>query len=117
MFDFEENILQLILDSDIAITRSGASSTAELAHTLTPFIAVPLPNSIDNHQYLNAKYYGDKECCWIMEQKNFNSKNLFNLISNIMADEDKLKNVRERMKKNDSKEVYIKIEKAIKDFI
>ena len=34
-----------------------------------------------------------------------------------MADEDKLKNVRERMKKNDSKEVYIKIEKAIKDFI
>ena len=29
-------------------------------HTLTPFIAVPLPNSIDNHQYLNAKYYENK---------------------------------------------------------
>ena len=56
VFEFEcQRILKLISSSDLAITRCGASTTAELAHTLTPFIAVPLPNSIDNHQYLNAK--------------------------------------------------------------
>ena len=117
IFDFANNVLDLISSSDLAISRCGSSTISELVQIQTPFIAVPYPHSMDNHQYLNAKYYHEKGCCWILEQANFNSKNLFNLISNIMADEDKLKNVRERMKKNDSKEVYIKIEKAIKDFI
>ena len=78
VFDFDKNILKLLLSSNLAITRCGASTTAELAHTLTPFIAVPLPNSIDNHQYLNAKYYEKKGCCWILAQDNFNNENLFN---------------------------------------
>ena len=43
VFEFDKNILKLILSSNLAITRCGASTTAELAHTRTPFIAVPLP--------------------------------------------------------------------------
>ena len=65
-------VLKLLSYSDLAITRCGASTTAELTHTLTPFIAIPLPKSIDNHQYLNAKYYENKGCCVLMEQSNFN---------------------------------------------
>ena len=64
------------MSTDLAITGRSASATAELAYTATPFIAVPIPNSIDNHQYLNAKYYADKGYCWMLEQKNFNEKNL-----------------------------------------
>ena len=60
--------MELILSSDLAITRCGASSTAELTQTLTPFIAIPLPDSIDNHQYLNAKYYEDKEDFYIQQE-------------------------------------------------
>ena len=86
-------------------------------HTLTPFIAVPYPYSMDNHQYLNAKYYENKGCCWVIEQNNFNSTSLFNLIMEIMKDKRKLENIRENMKKNDSKNVYTKIEKAIKEII
>ena len=110
-------ILKLISSSNLAITRSGASTTAELAQTLTPFIAVPLPNSIDNHQYLNAKYYENKGCCWILEQDVFNIQNLFNLIEEIIKNKKKLENIRENMKKNGSKNVYEKVEKAIKEFI
>ena len=117
IFEFDKNILKLILSSDLAITRCGASTTAELAHTLTPFIAVPYPYSMDNHQYLNAKYYESKGCCWVIEQNNFNSTSLFNLIMEIMKDKRKLENIRENMKKNDSKNVYAKIENAIKEII
>ena len=63
VFQFDKNILNLILSSDLAITRCGASATAELVYTLTPFIGVPLQDSIDNHQYLNAKFYEDKDYC------------------------------------------------------
>ena len=117
VFEFDKNILKLILPSNIAITRCGASTTAELVHTFTPFIAVPLPNSIDNHQYLNAKYYENKGCCWLLEQNDFNTKNLFNLIMETMKNENKLENIRKNMKKNYNKNVYSNIENAIKEFI
>ena len=117
VFEFEKNILKFVLSSNLAITRCGASTTAELAHTLTPFIAVPLQNSIDNHQYLNAKYYENKGCCWLLEEVNFNTKNLFNLIMETIKDKNKLKNVRENMKKSYNKNVYSNIENAIKEFI
>jgi len=117
IFDFTNNILDLIKSSDLAISRCGASTTAELVNTLTPFIAIPYPHSMDNHQHLNAKYYESKGCCWVIEQEKFSSINLFNLIMEIMKDKKKLKNARENMKKNDGKDVYNKVENAIKEFI
>ena len=116
VFEFDKNILKLVLSSNLAITRCGASTTAELTHTLTPFIAVPLPNSIDNHQYLNAKYYENKGCCWLLEQNNFNTENLFNLIMEVIKNKNKLENIRRNMKKNYNKDVYSNIENEIKEF-
>jgi len=117
IFIFTNDILNLISSSDLAISRSGATTIAELTHILTPFIAVPLPGSIDDHQLLNAKYYNSLGCCWVMEQDKLDTKNLFNLIIEIIKDKRKLNNVRENMKKNSSKDVYKKIEKEIKEII
>ena len=117
VFEFDKNVLKLILSSDLAVTRCGSSTTAELAYTHTPFIAVPLPNSIDNHQYLNAKYYKDIDCCWLLEQENFNTKNLFNLIMNTIKNKKELESIRQNMKKNHNKNVYNNIENEIKEFV
>ena len=117
VFEFDKNILKLVLSSSLAITRCGASTTAELVHTLTPFIAVPLPNSIDNHQYLNAKYYENKGCCLLLEQDNFDTENLFNLIMETIKNKNKLENIRNYMKNNYNKNVYSNIENEIKEFI
>ena len=117
IFEFEKDILKLLLSTNLAITRCGASSTAELTQTLTPFIAVPLPNSVDNHQYLNAKYYEDKGCCLILEQNNFNSASLFNLIMETIENKSKLQSLSENMEKNSNKKVYEDIEKEVKKII
>ena len=117
IFYFTTNILELISNSDLAISRCGASTTAELTQILTPFVAVPYPYSTDNHQYLNAKYYENCGCCWILEQNNFNVESLFNLLMEIVKDKKKLQKARVNMKKNGSKNTYIKIENAIKEFI
>ena len=117
VFEFEKNILKLISSSNLAITRCGASTTAELVHTRTPFIAVPLPHSIDNHQYLNAKYYETKGCCWLLEQDNFNTESLYNLIIETIKNKNKLEYIDENMKKIYSKNVYSDIENEIKEFI
>ena len=117
LFNFEKNILKLIVKSDLAVTRCGASTTSELIHLSTPFIAIPLPDSIDNHQYLNAKYYENKGCCWILEEKNFNINNLFNLIMKTIKNKNELENIRENMKKDYNKDVYGNVENEIKEFI
>ena len=69
---------------DIAITRAGASSLAELAYLNIPFISIPFPYATDNHQFLNAKRYYDGNCCWILEEKNFNSGDIYKIIDEIM---------------------------------
>ena len=117
VFDFDRNILKLISSSNLAITRCGASTTAELTHTFTPFIAVPLPDSVDNHQYLNGKYYENNGCCWLLEQKNFNAGSLFNIIMDSLTNKNKLENIKLNMKKIYNKDVYSNIENEIKELI
>ena len=117
IFQYEENILKFICDSDLAITRGGASTTAELAYTHTPFIAIPLPNSIDNHQYLNVKYYENKGCCLLLEQNNFNINNLYNLIINLIKNKNNLDDLKRNMKNNYKYDTYSLIEKEIKEYI
>ena len=52
-----------------------------------------------------------------MEQKNFNTKNLFNLITEIVKNKNKLENIHQNMKKICSKNVYNDVESRIKELI
>jgi len=117
IFAFSNDVLKLISKSDLAISRCGSSTIAELIQTLTPFIAVPYPSSVDNHQYLNAKYYEEKGCCWLLDENNLNSTNLYNLIIDILEDNKKLENVVTNMKKNDNKNVYSNVQKIVEEII
>lgn len=67
LFTFSNKVDDFIKKADLVICRSGSSTLSELASANKPFIAVPLKNSLDNHQYYNAKYYFDHGCCWLVE--------------------------------------------------
>ena len=71
IFNFEKNIAVMINQTDICITRAGASTLAELSFLNIPFRAVPLPTSKDNHQFENANFYRNNDCCWIIEENLF----------------------------------------------
>ena len=74
IFDFNEDFMKILEQTDLCITRAGASTLAELSISNIPFIAVPLPTSKDNHQFENANFYKEKECCWIIDQKLFQNE-------------------------------------------
>ena len=61
IFSFNQNLREIIQDSDLCITRAGASTLAELSILNIPFLAVPLPTSKDNHQLENANFYKKKK--------------------------------------------------------
>jgi UDP-N-acetylglucosamine--N-acetylmuramyl-(pentapeptide) pyrophosphoryl-undecaprenol N-acetylglucosamine transferase len=88
VFNFDPNLNELMRQSDLCITRAGASSLAELSLYNIPFIAIPLPTSKDNHQYENAKYYQDKDCCWIIDQNNFDMQKFEELLIRVSVKKD-----------------------------
>ena len=83
VFSFDQNLDILLNQSDLCITRAGASSLAEIALLNIPFIVIPLPTSKDNHQFENANYYKDKDCCWVVDQMNFDKKKFEDLLLDI----------------------------------
>ena len=88
VFTFDENLNILLKQSDLCITRAGASSLAELSLLKIPFIAIPLPTSKDNHQFENAKYYKDKDCCWIINQENLDKPKFEELLIKLSGKND-----------------------------
>ena len=78
IFNYDKNFIEKIAETDLCITRAGASTLAELSVLNIPFIAVPLPNSKDNHQFENANFYLKNGCCWIIRTKIFLKKKLNN---------------------------------------
>tara|TARA_Y100000590_G_scaffold233503_1_gene263025 strand:- start:11068 stop:12138 length:1071 start_codon:yes stop_codon:yes gene_type:complete len=117
LFFFEENILCKKNNFDIAISRAGASSLAELAHLNIPFIAVPFPHATDNHQLINAKRYSDLNSCWILEEKNFNSGDIYKIINQIMVNRDEYFEKKSNLKKINKNKSWDEINEKIKDIL
>jgi len=99
LFSFNNSLHKMIASSNLCITRSGASSLAELVHLNIPFIAIPFPHSKDNHQLYNALFYKDLNCCWMIKQSSNISNELYNLILNIFENKDDLNKKIVAMKK------------------
>ncbi len=115
LFTFCNDLSKYYQKSDIAITRCGASSMAELVNLRIPFIAVPLPSSIDNHQFKNAKYFNEKNYCFLLEQKFLLSK-LLNILQDTHQDRNKLYSFKQKMSKHSDKESLTKAKQIIKDY-
>lgn len=81
---FFGNISQKYSTAHLVISRSGATTIAELIKINKPSILIPIKDSILNHQYLNAKILNDESAAWMIEEKDFNSDKLKSLIENII---------------------------------
>ena len=90
VFSFDQNLNLLIDQTDLCITRAGASSLAEISLSKKPFIAIPLPSSMDNHQLENANYYKNKGCFWVLDQINFDKKKFEDLLLNILNNKEEI---------------------------
>ena len=112
IFSFDIDLAGKIQQADLCITRSGASTLAELSIMNTPFIAVPLPNSKDNHQLENANFYKDNDCCWIVEQKNFEEK-VEDFIISILNNKNDYLNKKENLKKLNYQNTWINVNQKI----
>ena len=56
---FSDQMALLLSAADLAVSRSGAGSIAEIIRCRTPSVLIPYPYAADNHQYFNARQLVD----------------------------------------------------------
>lgn len=79
-----QQVATLMKKADLIISRAGATALMEIAAVGKPAILIPLPGSASDHQYLNAKYFADREATILMEQASIIPEKLIDQIHHIM---------------------------------
>ncbi len=113
LFSFDKNLYEKMQDVDLAITRCGASTLSDLVYYNIPFIAIPFPHAKDNHQYYNAKYFSDLNCCWLLDQNKIDKNKILDLLLKIINDKDDYLDKKKNIEKISSQNNWKKINQNI----
>ena len=117
LLPYLDNLAGLFKDTDILITRAGASTLSEIIALTVPSILIPSPFVPNNHQYKNALDLVNKNAALMVEEKNLTFDNIDSNINKLLNDKkyylDMKKNL-ESMQVNDSATIiYNNIKKLI----
>lgn len=116
---FVDNLLGLMKDADLIVTRSGASTIAEITSIGLPAIMVPSPYVTNNHQYVNAKSLEDDGACIILKEEDFDKNSLVDLLDKTINDKKKLNSMRSALLKrgvtDSATRIYEEIIKLVRD--
>lgn len=77
---YVDNMKDYVSAADLLICRAGALSLAELMVAGRPAIIVPIPGSVGNHQYYNAKTIADAGGAFLAEEKDLDMEDLYEKI-------------------------------------
>ena len=98
LFSFEENFPNFIKNINLCITRAGASTLSELTFLNIPYIAIPYALAKDDHQSQNALFYKNKNCCWMLGEKELKGNSLSKYLINILQNKEDYLNKKKNMK-------------------
>jgi UDP-N-acetylglucosamine--N-acetylmuramyl-(pentapeptide) pyrophosphoryl-undecaprenol N-acetylglucosamine transferase len=70
-----------------SVSRSGASSLAEIAAMRLPSLLVPYPAAADNHQFFNASAFEKTGAAKLLEQKNSTPGKIAAILTALVEDE------------------------------
>ncbi len=94
---FIEDMAACYAQAEIAVSRAGATTLAELAVVGLPAVLIPYPYAADNHQLGNALYYKKKGGCEVFEQEKLDGTLLAGYIRRLLNEPERLAQMREGM--------------------
>lgn len=87
---YADNVPEIMTAADLAITRSGAITLAEIAVMGLPSILIPSPNVTDDHQYFNAKAFSDVGAAVLIREEDFSAEKLSETLNEIFGKQNTL---------------------------
>lgn len=114
---FMDNLIGLMKDADLIVSRAGASTIAEITAIGLPAILVPSPYVAHNHQYMNAKELEDNFACKIISEEDFSKETLIKEIDTLFNNKDLYRKMHEESKKigvtDSATRIYNEIRKLV----
>lgn len=116
IYEFINDLVEELAKASVVISRSGASTISEIQALSVPTIFIPSPYVAKNHQYLNALYLKEKNCCFMIEEKDLDITKINEYINDLTSSYYKRKEITNNFKKlntNDPKLDFIQIIKEL----
>ena len=114
---FMDDLINLLKDSDLIVSRAGASTIAEITAIGLPAILVPSPYVTNNHQYKNAKELEDAGACIIVSEEDFSKDRIIKEIDKLFDNKKEYDEMVENSKKLGIKDSSSKIYEEAKKII
>ncbi|HHX87839.1 MAG TPA: undecaprenyldiphospho-muramoylpentapeptide beta-N-acetylglucosaminyltransferase, partial [Firmicutes bacterium] len=90
LFPYLQEMPAALAAADLVITRSGATTLAEITALGIPAILVPSPNVVDNHQHYNARVMADCGAAILIEERELTAYRLRKELSSLLSNADLL---------------------------
>lgn len=87
---FFDDVPARLASAHLVISRSGASSVAEIAMVGRPAILVPFAAAAEDHQTLNAHAFAGSGAAWVMAEREFTPEALATHLASLMTDHARL---------------------------
>ena len=112
-----ENMTRIMKNTDLIVTRAGASTLSEVIALEIPSILIPSPYVPNNHQYKNAIDLVNSNAAYMIEEKNLSGDIIVRNIDELINNETKIKEMKKNLKalkvENSATLIYENINKLI----
>lgn len=92
---YEENMPEIMAAADLAVTRAGAMTLAELSASSLPAVLIPYPYAAENHQEKNARSWEEHDAAVVIRDKELDER-LRTVVSALLSDRARLEIMAER---------------------
>ena len=112
-----ENMTRIMKNTDLIVSRAGASTLSELIALKVPSILIPSPYVPDNHQYKNALDLSSNKAAVLIEEKDLNGKVLVSAIDEILNNDIKINEMKQNLENLYVPDSATKIYRTIREII
>lgn len=88
LYEYINNMPDMMAAADVIICRAGAMTVSEISMMRRAAIFIPSPNVAENHQFKNAKLLADKDAAAVIEEKDLTVGLLTEKTDRILGDDE-----------------------------
>lgn len=119
LLSYCDQLINLMKDSDLLVSRAGASTIAEVTSIGLPTILVPSPYVTHNHQMVNARELEDAGAAIVVTEEEFGANKIIKNIDKLFDDNEYYEEIHNNSLKlgikDSSSRIYDVIQKVIGD--
>ena len=117
VFSYFEDMPSALVAADVAVSRAGAMSTAELLNQGLPALLVPLPTAADDHQTHNARALARAGAAVIVPESELTAAKLVTKLAHLISDPDGLDLMRRRARERARPDAAAEIAADVASFL